>query len=344
MGDFVQAAIGLALLFVAGDLLVRGAVSAGLRYGVPAILIGLTIVAFGTSAPELFVTIKASIQEAPGIAIGNVVGSNIANVLLVVGLPALLRPLGDHSPETRRNYVIMIGVTVIAVVLCMVPPLTWWQSALLLGGLVLFLLDTYRCAMAARRAGEDCTPGLEEIEDADPTLPMWKMVGLILLGFVGLPLGADLAVSAGRNIAVSYGVSDEAIGLTLIALGTSLPELATTLMAAVRGRADIAIGNVIGSNVFNLLCILGVASALDEIHVPEAFLSMNLWVMLLSALALAPFIWMRADVGRLAGGVFVAAYVAYTVLVLQPQPKPAEGPQATTTPGTPKTVLASPAR
>ncbi len=265
----------------------------------------------------------------PGIAIGNVVGSNIANVLLVVGLPALLHPLGDHSTETRRNYLIMVVVTIAAVALCYQAPLTWWQSALLLGGLGLFLLDTYRCAMAARRAGEDCTPGLEEIEDADPTLPRWKIGGLIVLGFIGLPLGADLAVSAARNIATSYGVSDEAIGLTLIALGTSLPELATTLMAAIRGRADIAIGNVIGSNVFNLLCILGVAAALDEIHVPETFLTMNLWVMLLSALALAPFIWMRADVGKLAGGLFVAAYVAYTVLVLMPTGPKADAPLAT---------------
>jgi cation:H+ antiporter len=218
----------------------------------------------------------------------------------------------------------MMFVTVVSIGLCYFAPLTWWQSALLLGGLVLFLFDTYRCAMSARRAGLECTPGLDEIEDADPGMPVWKIVGLIVIGFVGLPVGADLAVSASRNIALSYGVSEEAIGLTLIALGTSLPELATTFMAAIRGRADIAIGNVIGSNVFNLLCILGVAAALDDIHIPQTFLNMNLWVMLLSAAALAPFIWMRANVGRLAGGAFVMAYIAYVAAVLHPTPPDAD--------------------
>ena len=321
--DFVLACVGLFLLFFAGDLLVRGAVSLGLRLQIPAIVIGLTIVAFGTSAPELFVTVQASIQGVPGIAIGNVVGSNIANVLLVIGLPALLSPMGDSSIETKRNYLIMMGVTVIAVSLATFQPLTSFEGGLLLGLLALFLFDTYRTTQANRAKamaeGEEVEDhDIEEISDADPKMPGWKIALLIGAGMIGLPIGSDLTVSAAKNIAVSAGFSPEAIGLTLVAIGTSLPELATTVMAAVRGRADVAIGNVIGSNIFNLLAILGVAATLDNIHIPDEFFSMNFPVMVLSSLALAPFIWLNRDVGRLWGGVFVSIYVVYIAIVLNP--------------------------
>lgn len=313
--SFVYVAVGLMLLLVAGDLLVRGAVSLGLRAGVPAVIVGLTIVAFGTSAPELFVTVQAALEGVPGLAVGNVIGSNIANVLLVLGLPALLAPMGDHSNETRRNYIIMMFVTIVSVALCLAGPLTWWQGALLLTMLGMFLFDTYRSTMVARAKGCD-EPSFDELDDADPEMPGWKVASLIILGVVGLPAGAGLAIEGAREIAYAYGVSDEAIGLTLIALGTSLPELATTVMAAVRRRADVAIGNVIGSNLFNLMAILGVAASIGEITLPAEFLNLNLWVMVAASAALAPFIFMRRDVGRLSGGLFVVAYVAYIALVL----------------------------
>lgn len=327
MLDLIELAIGLVLLLLAGDFLVRGAVAAGLRFNVPPLIIGLTVVAFGTSAPELFVTIQASIDGAPGIAVGNVVGSNIANILLVLGLPALLAPMGDDSTETRRNYVIMCAATVVTVGLLAFSPLTWWQGALLLSMLGLFLLRTYRCAMDARAGAK---PHFDEIDEADPQMPGWRIAGLVLIGIVGLPFGANLAVNAARSIAVDAGVSDEAIGLTLVALGTSLPELATTVMAAVRKRGEVAIGNVIGSNVFNLLCILGVAATLDEITVPKAFYELNMWVMIASAAALAPFVLTRRKMGRAVGAVFLAAYAAYVALALtaEPRPQPASGEDA----------------
>lgn len=318
--EYVQAAVGLAMLFAAGDLLVRGAVSAGLKLNIPPILIGLTIVAFGTSAPELLVTIEASLEGAPGIAVGNVVGSNIANVLLVLGLPALLSPLGDHSNETKRNYTIMLFVTIAAIGMCFNAPLTWWQGVLLLSMLGLFLLDTYRCAMTAR--GEATCSALDEIEEADAGMPVWKVAALIGIGILGLPVAASLTVDAARAIALGSGMTEESIGLTLVALGTSLPELATTLMAAVRGRADVAIGNIIGSNVFNLLCILGVAASMGDIVIPQAFLDMNLWVMLAAAAAMAPFVFMRRKLGRVAGGMFVTAYLVYVAVVLSSPPAP----------------------
>ncbi len=324
MLDVIELAAGLALLLFAGDLLVKGSVAAGLRFNIPPIIIGLTIVAFGTSAPELFVTIQASIENAPGIAIGNVVGSNIANILLVLGLPALLAPMGDDSLETQRNYKIMIVVTMIAVVLFSFSPLTWWQGALLLSLLGLFLLNLYRSAMTARAGGGE--PHFDEIDEADPRMPGWRVALFILAGVVGLPLGADFAVEAARSIATDAGVSEEAIGLTLVALGTSLPELATTVMAAVRRRGDVAIGNVIGSNVFNLLCILGVAATLDDINVPEEFFSLNIWVMVASAAALAPFVLTRRKMGRTVGAVFLAAYAAYVATALTQQPAAAAQP------------------
>ncbi|MEO1292649.1 MAG: calcium/sodium antiporter [Pseudomonadota bacterium] len=319
--DFIEVAIGLVLLFAAGDLLVRGAVSAGLRLSIPPILIGLTIVAFGTSAPELLVTIKAAMEGVPGLAVGNVIGSNIANVLLVIGLPALLAPMGDHSAETRRNYLIMMLVTVVGVGLFYSSPLSLWQGVLLLTLLGLFLFDTYRTAMTSRAGGGEPLEA-DDLDDGDPEMPNWKIFGLIGFGIVGLPVGAELAVDGARNIALDFGVSDEAIGLTLIALGTSLPELATTIMAALRSRADVAIGNVIGSNVFNILCILGVAAVLSDIDIAPEFLSLNVWVMLGASAALAPFVLMRRNVNALTGSVFVAAYVAYVAVVLMPGAPP----------------------
>lgn len=331
--EYIYAAAGLLLLFLAGDWLVRGAVSAGLRLHIPVIIIGLTIVAFGTSAPELFVTIQSSLAGEPGIAVGNVVGSNIANVLLVIGLPALLNPLGDNSMETKRNYLIMIGVTFIATLLILYQPLTVWHGIVLLGLLALFLLDTYRSSMASRRAAlaakaerandepdEDDEPDteFEEISDADPAMPWWKIGAYVLAGMIGLPVGAQLTVDSAIIIAEDAGFSKEVIGLTLVAIGTSLPELATTVMAAVRGRADVAIGNVIGSNIFNLLAILGVASTLDRLTIDASFITWNLPVMVFAALVLAPFIWLHRDVGRFWGGIFVACYVAYIALALQP--------------------------
>ena len=307
--DVVQLIAGLIILLFAGDLLVKGAVAAGLKFGIAPIVIGLTIVAFGTSAPELFVTIQASIEGAPGLAVGNVVGSNIANILLVLGLPALLSPMGDHSTETQENYYFMMGATVLCVFLLSGPQLFSWQGVLLLSLLGVFLFRIYVKAMASRKVGGE--PHFDEIDEADVDMEGWKVAGLILVGVVGLPLGAHLAVEGARSLASTFGVSDETIGLTVVALGTSLPELATTVMAAVRNRGDVAIGNVIGSNVFNILCILGVAATLDDIPVPEEFFSLNMWVLVLSAIALAPFVLTHLRMTRPIGVVFVAAYVAY---------------------------------
>ena len=305
--DFLLAALGLVILLLAGDSLVRGAVNAATRLGVPVLLLGLTVVAFGTSAPELLVSIRAIQTDVPGIALGNVVGSNTANILLVLGIPAIISGIRTAGSDTRKSYVTMIVASVLFIGLAFIGPITWVDGLILLAVLALVLGDQLREALVHRRNGID-----EEIEGLDPSMPWWKIGVFTALGLIGLPLGADLLIDGAVTLAETFGVSDRVIGLTLVAVGTSLPELATTVMAAVRRQTDVALGNVIGSNIFNLLAIIGVASLFGDIPVAGQFLTFDLWVMLAASLLLAPFVFSRRrDITKLWGILFVALYAAY---------------------------------
>ena len=310
--DLLRAALGLLILLLAGDLLVRGAVNSALRLGVPALLVSLTVVAFGTSAPELLVSIQALQNGAPGIALGNVVGSNIANILLVLGIPALISGIRTATCETRKSYFVMLGVTALFIVACFLGPLTWVHGLIFLLVLAVILVDQGREAIAHRAAGQKA-----EVEGEDPEMRWWKIMVFLGLGLVGLPLGSDLLVDSSINIARAIGVSETVIGLTLIALGTSLPELATTVMAAIRGQADVALGNVIGSNVFNLLAIIGVATFVGTIPVDADFLRFDLWVMAAAALALGPFVLSgRHNLTKRWGTLLSLSYVGYVAAVV----------------------------
>ena len=313
--EWLFAGLGLIILLLAGDLLVRGAVNMSLRLGVPALIVSLTIVAFGTSAPELLISIRAIMDNAPGLALGNVVGSNTANILLVLGLPAIISRLHTSHCDTRKSYVTMLAVSTGFLVMAFLGPITFVDGLILLGILALILGDQAREALAHRRAQDDEE---EDIEGVDPDMPWWKIGVFLVLGLIGLPLGADILVDAALVIAKNFGVSDSVIGLTLVALGTSLPELATTVMAAIRRQADVALGNVIGSNVFNLLAIIGVASLFGPIPVEPAFLRFDLWVMLGASVLLLPFVFVKGlDLTRRWGALFCALYVAYIVAVVQ---------------------------
>lgn len=325
--DILLAALGLVILLLAGDALVRGAVNLALRLGVPALLVSLTIVAFGTSAPELLVSIASVLRDAPGIALGNVVGSNIANILLVLGVPAILSGLDTTASETRKTYVFMMAASVLFVALAFLGPFTWWHGAILLGGLALMLGDSARDALRHRadaradaraEAAAATAAGIApaEVEGADDTMPGWKVGVLLVLGLIGLPLGADILVDSATRIAQTFGVSDTVIGLTLVAVGTSLPELATTVMAALRRQTDVALGNVIGSNMFNLLAIIGIASLVGDIPVDAAFLRLDLWVMLGTSALLAPFVFLRWTIGRGWGIAFTAVYASYLYILV----------------------------
>ena len=313
--DFVYVALGLFILVGAGDVLVKGAVNLALRLGIPALIVSLTVVAFGTSAPELLISVKAVLQDAPGIALGNVVGSNIANVLIVLGLPALLVGLRTADCDTQRSYIQMIVASVLFIGVCFLGPITWMHGLVLLGGLGYMLWDAVAEARAHKREQAALDPA-EDLEGADPDMS-WAKIGLFLgLGLVGLPLGADLLVDSAVNIATSFGVSETVIGLTLVAFGTSLPELAAVIAAAYRGHSDVALGNVIGSNIFNLLAIIGVASLVGDMAVPAALLRFDLWVMLASSLILIPFVFLRWNITRLGGVVLTAFYLGYLGIVL----------------------------
>jgi cation:H+ antiporter len=312
--EFALAGLGLVILLLAGDVLVKGAVNLSLRLGIPALIVSLTIVAFGTSAPELLISIKSILDGVPGLAMGNVVGSNTANILLVLGVPAIISGLHAAS-DTRRTYIMMIAGTVLFIALAFVGPFTWWHGLILLSLLAYVLFDAARSAQA-HRAEANGAPVDDDLEEADPDMPWWRIGLYLLLGLIGLPLGADLLVDSSVAIATEYGVSETVIGLTLVAIGTSLPELATTVMAAIRKHADVALGNVIGSNMFNLLAIIGISTFVGPIPVDAGILRFDIWVMLAASLVLAPFVFFRWSMGRGVGLVFTALYVGYIVMLL----------------------------
>ncbi|MEO1198999.1 MAG: calcium/sodium antiporter [Pseudomonadota bacterium] len=302
MFPYLELAAGLTLLVIGGDALVRGAVGLAERFAIPPIIIGLTIVAFGTSAPELIVSITAALGGAPGIALGNVVGSNVANIFLVLGVPALIAAIPTAQPFVRRNTLFMIGVTLIFIALCFTGQLVFWHGLVLVTLLLLFLAESARTALRQR---EPIDPGEEGVSNP------WLAILLVAAGLIGLPLGARFTVEGASTIAASWGVSDAAIGLTVVAIGTSLPELAATILAAIRRQGGIVVGNVIGSNLFNMMAIMGITVLIAPIPVDEKFLEIDLWIMLAAALVLVPFVWWRQKIGRIAGVVFSVIYVAF---------------------------------
>ncbi|MEM8788799.1 MAG: calcium/sodium antiporter [Pseudomonadota bacterium] len=305
--DLALAGVGLVILLISGDLLVRGAVALSLRLGVPALIISLTIVAFGTSAPELFIAVGAALDDAPGLALGNVIGSNIANVLLVLGVPALISRLDSRNCETRGSYTQMMAATLIFIALLFLGPLHYVHGFILL---VLLAAMIGRAIWEARSARAEAIDD-EVAEAAAAPLPIWRSLLYLAAGVLGLPLGADLLVDAARDIAQDYGVSDEIIGLTLVAIGTSLPELATTVMAALRRQADVALGNVIGSNLLNILAIMGVTSFFGPLFVDPHLLRTDIWVMLAASVLLVPFVFFGRVFSRPVGLAFILAYGAY---------------------------------
>ncbi|WP_425043184.1 calcium/sodium antiporter [Primorskyibacter sp. S87] len=321
MTAWLLSGLGLFILLLAGDALVRGAVNLSLRLGVPALIVSLTIVAFGTSAPELLISIKAVQENAPGIALGNVVGSNTANILLVLGVPALLATLHTSECNSRRNYVFMLLASLLFIGLAFCGTFTWVSGLILLAALSLVLFNAFRQARAHRKLcgkadEDDDLEELDGLEDADPDMPYWRIGIYLVLGLIGLPMGAHLLVDNATIIARTYGVSETVIGLTLVAIGTSLPELATTVMAALRRQADVALGNVIGSNMFNLLAIVGIATLVGPIPVDPEFLEFDLWVMLGASLLLIPFVFFKRDITRTWGVALTLLYAVYLIAVL----------------------------
>ena len=304
--------LGLVTLLLAGDFLVRAAVNLALRLGISALVVSLTVVAFGTSAPELLIVLSAMADDAPGLAMGNIVGSNTANILLVLGLPALAAGLYTTGFDTKKAFIFMILATVLFIALAFMGPFSWWHGGLMLAVLAAILLDQ---AWTVRRVSRVAV-ATEDLNGVDTSIPGWKITLYLLFGLVGLPLGAKVLVVNAEIIAREFGVPETAIGLTLIAVGTSLPELATTTVAAIRRQADVALGNVIGSNMFNLLAIIGIAALVGPIPVADEFLRFDLWVMLAASFLLIPFVFFGQNITRIWGAALTLLYMAYLLAVL----------------------------
>jgi cation:H+ antiporter len=308
--DSLLILLGLAVLLVGGDLLVRGAVGLATSMRIPPLLVSLTIIAFGTSAPELVVSVTSVLSHQPGIAIGNIIGSNIANVLLVLGLPALVYPISAHVPGLRRHGVAMlIATAAFAGVAYYYGALQQTVGAVLFACIILYVL--FLALMARKTRGQD--PVVDEV--AEYAVGAKDNIGATILyiiaGLIGLPVGAHLLVTSGSSLAAELGVRAELIGLTIVAFGTSLPELATVVAAAFHKKSDVAIGNVVGSNIFNIFAVGGAAGLAGVAPFGAESLRLDLPAMIAAALALAFFIFARRDIGRLTGLLFVLAYVGF---------------------------------
>lgn len=309
--DFLKLFGGFVYLLMGGELLVRGALGLSKESNIPPVVVGMTVVAMGTSAPELMVSTFSALSGYPGIAVGNVVGSNIANVLLVVGVPVLIYPIVCIQEGLARQTSLMIAVSLLFIVMCVFEPITFLEGALLVAILITFLI------MATR--GAELIPLDDPEEEMDrglglPTYPSTITV-FIVLGVIALPTGADLVVEGGVGLASSWGVSEAVIGLSLIALGTSLPELSTTVIAALHKSSDVAIGNVVGSNLFNILAILGITALLTDIPVDPEFLRFDLWVMFGASIVLWIFVLTRGTIGKFAGVLFLGGYFSYLAMI-----------------------------
>ena len=300
--------VGFALLILGADWLVNGASSIAKKFHIPEIIIGLTIVSIGTSMPELFVSTTSALEGLSDMSIGNVVGSNLCNLLLILGLSTIIKPV-KFQKETRLFEIPMCLIfTVIFIVLCNTGGTINKVEAVLL--LLLFLLFiTYTIFMAKKQSSQEKQ---EEVKTQKKLLPILKDILWIVLGVIGLKIGGDLAVDNAVNIANYFGVSEKIIGLTILAVGTSLPELVTSVTAAIKGNSDIAIGNIIGSNIFNMLLIIGVAAFINPISYNFSY-NMDLIVLVVATLILAlfPVIPPKNEMSRANGIIYFLMYVGY---------------------------------
>ena len=305
---------GLLLLLVGGELLVRGAVATAMRAGVSPLLIGLTLVGFGTSTPELLTSVEAALVGSPGIAVGNVIGSNIANIFLILGIAALICPLAVSKGAFYRDGTIAAFAALCGLAVCLSGELRPLAGFLLVGSLLAYVVFCY----FTERVDPDA-PGLV-VEPAaavpgsiDMTLPV--SVTMMSGGLVLTMLGAHLLVSSSLAIGHALGVSETVLGVTVVAVGTSLPELVTSVLAAIRRQPDIAFGNIVGSNIYNILGILGITAIIEPIPVPPEIVQADVWVMLAATALLLFFSVSGWRISRPEGGIFLASYVAYLVYV-----------------------------
>ena len=318
LSDFVEITIGLILLIIGADRFVHGAGAIARNLGIAPLLIGLTIVAFATSAPEILVSIIAASQGEPDLAVGNAIGSNIANIGLVLGVTAMLRPIELNSATLRREMPALLAVSLLTVSLFLDSYLSEVDGMVLLTGL--FIVMVWLTRLGLRSATND--PIKAEYEAEIPRdVRNWVAIAWLIAGLVMLLYGADLMVDGAVNIARALGVGEVVIGVTLVAIATSLPELAVSIVSALRGEFGLAIGNIVGSNIFNLLAVVGIASIIEPAQLPPSVLTLHIFVMVAFTLVLFAMTYDydgKGKISRFEGLSLIAAYAAYiTYVVMQ---------------------------
>jgi len=316
--DLLFFTVGLMGLYFGSLWLVKGSADLSRSLGIRPIVIGLTVVAFGTSTPELFISLVSAVKGKSMIAVGNVIGSNICNIALVLGLAAVLNPIKSHRTILSRDIPLMLAISVYLLLLSLNSTIGRLEGVSLLAGIVLYTWYNYSIAVKE----EPPLAGISEARrDLKPEVSShWLQVALILAGIAGVVIGADFLVDASVKIMSVFGVSDKFIGLTVVALGTSLPELATSVMAACKGEMDISIGNLLGSNVFNILSVLGAAAIVRPIQIPGGFIESGLLIdyLVMMLTSFLPWLMMRKTLtlSRANGGLLLGCYVGYVAYLI----------------------------
>ncbi len=313
--DYLFALAGLVLLFLGGESLVRGAVGLARRFEVSPLFSGIVIVGFGTSAPELFVCVEAVLRGQYDIAVGNIVGSNIANVMLILGIAALIQPVISRGAVLRRDGVMMLASSLVLVALAVNGEVPRLAGGVLLAVLLAFIAYSFR---GERNNGEGVLESayVTEVTEMERT-PQKLWLGLLIsgVGIAALVAGSALLVEGATGIAVAAGISEAVIAVTLVAVGTSLPELATVIVAALRKHADVALGNVLGSNIFNAFGILGVTALVEPVMISAHFLRQDVWVMLGASILLLVFMATKGRVTRWESGILLTGYAGYVMFL-----------------------------
>jgi len=306
---YVYFCLGLVALLVGGDCLVKGAVGLAEKFAISPLIIGLTIVALGTSAPELVISVQAALAGSGELAVGNVVGSNIANVLLVLGLPALIVSIKSQDDAIHGTLFFLSGLTALFMLLMYWGPISRFDGVLLLACLVAFLVTQFINARRSREATDDYHDEIGAVPSSNKVITM-----LLIAGLISLPVGAGLTVDSAIEIAQRWTVPEEVIGLTIVAFGTSLPELVTGIMAARHNNTSLALGNVVGSNLFNIAAIMGTTAVIaGDVSVGQHIIGFDMWVMLAATMFLIALPVLKLTIGRIGGVLLTATYIAYLV-------------------------------
>jgi len=310
MLDVLLIVVGLVMLFVGGEALIKGAVALARSFGLSRLLVSAVVVGFGTSMPELTVSVGAALKGSSDIAVGNVVGSNIANILLIVGVAAVLCPVLVAGKAVKRDALVMLASGLVLCGLAIIGSIGALSGSLMLLALVVYIGWAY---LRDKKSGEETAHHIEEDIEGEPPLSNLRSVVYSLLGLLFLVGGAYFLVEGAVSIARSFNVPEAVIGLTIVAVGTSLPELATSVVASFHKHSDVVIGNILGSNIFNILSILGITAMVSPISIAKQIAVYDVWIMLAASAVLSVYLFRSIAIKKLSGFAMLMAYIAYTV-------------------------------